>query len=267
MTGVVFMETMRRKWRTMLYWAIGLAIYGFFITSFVQDSNMLKQYGELMKNMPPAMMAMFGADAASMATPEGFIGLEFFSYSLLVTAIFAIMAGLDITANEEDAGIMDVLLSLPLVRWRVIVEKFVAYVLMLVIIILVMTLGLTIGNQASAIKIDVPKLLESGFNMMPGTLLMMAFTTFIAVLVRSKGTATGVAAVFVIGSYFLNTLGQAASGTIVDQASAISFFHYFDYNGVMIHGLNWGNIGLLIAVSVLLFAGSLWLFQHRDIGI
>jgi len=267
MSGTVFMETLRRKWRTMLYWGLGLAIYGFFITSFVQDSNMLKQYGELMKNMPPAMMAMFGADAASMATPEGFIGLEFFSYSLLVTAIFAVTAGLDMTANEEDAGIMDVLLSLPLVRWRVIVEKFLAYLLMLVVIILVMTVGLTVGNQASAIKIDVPKLLQSGLNILPGTLLMMAFTTFIAVLVRSKGTATGIAAVFVIGSYFLNSLGEAASGTIIDQLRAFSFFHYFDYNGVMLNGLNWGNIGLLIAAAVLLFGGSLWLFQRHDIGI
>jgi beta-exotoxin I transport system permease protein len=267
MSGTVFMETLRSKWRTMLYWGLGLAVYGFFITSFIQDANMLKQYSELVKTLPPAMMAMFGADAASMATPEGFLGLEFFSYSLLVTAIYAVMAGLDITANEEDAGIMDVLLSLPLARWRVIVEKFLAYTLMLVVVIGVMTLGLTIGNQASAIKIDSPKLLESGFNVLPGTLLMMAFTTFVAVLVRTKGTATGIAAVFVIGSYLLNSLGEAASGSIANQLRGISFFRYFDYNGVIQTGLNWGNIGLLLGVAVILFAGSLWLFDRRDVGI
>jgi beta-exotoxin I transport system permease protein len=267
MSGTVFMETLRRNWRTMLYWGIGLAIYGFFITSFIQDADMLKQYGDLVKSMPPALMAMFGADVSTLATPEGFLGFEFFSYSLLVTAIYAVTAGLNITANEEDAGIMDVVLSLPLVRWRIIVEKFLAYALMAVVITLIMTGGLTLGNQVSAVKIDSTKLIQGGLNMVPGTLVMLAFTTFIAVLVRSKGTATGIAAVFVIGSYFLNSLGEAASGTIMNQLRGISFFHYFDYSGVMTNGLNWGNIAVLLVAAVVLFGGSIWLFERRDVGI
>jgi ABC-2 type transport system permease protein len=267
MTGSVFMETLRRSWRGMLYWAMGMGIYGFVITSFIQDANMLKQYSELSKAFPPALLEAFGVDAQTMGTPEGFLGLEFFSYSLLITAIYAVMAGLNITANEEDAGILDVLLSLPLPRWRVVVEKFVAYVIMVVVIIVLTTARMYLGSQSSALKVDNNKLVQSCLNMLPGTLLMLAAATFSAVFFRSKGTATAAVTVFVIGSFFLNFLGEAAGGTIADQLRGMSFFYYVDYTGVIQNGLNWGNMAVLLVATVVLLAGSIWFFQRRDVAV
>lgn len=267
MSGVVFMETLRRNWRGMLYWGIGLSVYGYFITSFVKDANILKQYAEITKSLPVAMLKFLGTDASTLATPEGFLGYGFFGYALIILAIYAILAGLNVTANEEDQGIMDILLSLPLARWRLVIEKFLAYTLMIVVIIAFALAGLYIGNQASAVQIDVGHLIAGVVNILPGTLLTLAFTMFVAVLFRSKGTATAVASIFVIGSYLVNFLGLAASGTIVDQLRGISFFYYYDYNSVLVNGLNWGNVALLVAVAALLFGGCLWLFQRRDVGV
>ncbi len=268
MTGSVFMETLRRGWRGMLYWGIGLGLYGFFITSFTQDADMLKQYTELAKSLPPALLAIVGGNnLEAMATPEGFLGLKFFSTSLLVTGIYAITCGLNVTANEEDAGIMDMVLSLPVFRWRLMVEKFLAYTLMVVGVVVLMVIGLALGNETTPVRVDAAKLIQSSLNVLPGTLLILAFTTFVAVVFRSKSTAIGAVSIFMLGSYFLNTLGEAASGTIVDQLRGASFFYYFDYTGVVMNGLNWGNIGLLLGVAALLFGGSLYLFQRRDVGL
>ncbi|MBI1277770.1 MAG: ABC transporter permease subunit [Anaerolineaceae bacterium] len=267
MNGVVFTETLRRGWRGMIYWGLGFGFYGLMIMLVVQDSNLLKQYGEISKALPPALLQLFGGDATSLATPEGFLAYGFFGYLLLIFAVYAILSGLNITANDEDAGIMDMVLSLPLPRWRVVLEKFLAYSLMILGIVAISYVGLLIGTRFSALQIDGSRLFQATVNIIPATLLMLGFTALVGAVFRSKGTATAVAAFFVVGSYVLNFLGVAASGTFFDKVKALSFFSYYDHQGVILHGLSIGNVVILLVVTVICAGAAVWSFQRRDVGI
>lgn len=270
MSGSVFMETLRRHWRQALYWALGLGSYAFLMAWFVRDADVLKQYGDLVQSgtMKSLLQALGMGDAASLATPEGFIGYGFFTYALLILTVYAVMNGLNITANEEDQGIMDVLISLPLPRWRIVAEKFAVYTLGTIIIALVSFLGLWIGTATSPImKIDAGKLLVGCLNVIPGTLLVLAFTALIATVVRRKGTATAIAAVFVVGSFLVNIIANAASGSTIAALNNLSLFYYYDGTGVLVRGLAWGNVIVLVVVAVVGFVGSLWAFQRRDVGV
>jgi ABC-2 type transport system permease protein len=227
----------------------------------------LKQYGEIAKAFPPALMQLFGGDATSLATPEGFMAYGFFGYALLIFAVYAILSGLNISANDEDAGIMDMVLSLPLPRWRLVLEKFLAYSLMIIGIVAITYLGLFIGEQFSALKVDNSRVFQATINIIPPTLLMLAFTAFAGALFQSKGTATAIAATFVVGSYILNFLGVAASGTFFDKLKGLSFFSYYDHQGVILHGLSAGNVVLLLVITVVCAGAAIWTFQRRDVGI
>lgn len=267
MNGVVFKETLRRSWRGMLYWGLGFGIYGLMIMMIVQDANILKQYGEIAKAFPPAIMQLLGGDVASLATPEGFLAYGFFGYLLLIFAVYAILSGLNVTASDEDAGIMDLVLSLPLPRWRLVLEKLLAYGLMVVGIMALSYVGLFVGEQFSALKVDNSRLLQATVNMIPASLMMVAFTAFMGALFRSKSTATAVSAVFVIGSYVLNFLGLAASGTFFDKLKGLSFFNYYDHQGVIVHGLSISNVMVLLVVTVICAGATIWTYQRRDVGI
>jgi ABC-2 type transport system permease protein len=267
MSGVVFMETLRRGWRGMIYWGIGFGLYGLMIMMIVKDANILKQYAEISKALPPALLQLFGGDAASMATPEGFLAYGYFGYLLLIFAIYAILSGLNITANDEDAGIMDMVLSLPLPRWRLVLEKFLAYSVLILGIVALSYGGLMIGSQFSALKIDNSRLFQATINIIPSMLLILGFTALVGTVFRSKGTATAVAAFFVVGSYVLNFLGLAASGTFIDALKSLSFFTYYDHQGVILHGLVFGNVLLLLVVAVICAGTAIWTFQRRDVGV
>jgi ABC-2 type transport system permease protein len=268
MSGSIFRETLRRGWRTALYWSIGLAILGAYILIVIPNVDTLKQYAKLMETMPPALLKMFGAgDAATMATPEGFVAYGFFGYILLMLAVYAVLAGLNVTANEEDEGIMDVMLSLPVARWRIVAEKLAAYALLLVGIIGISFLGLLVGLQSTSLHIDTGRLLVSTVNILPGALLMIGFTAFVATVVRRKSTAVAIVSLFIIGSYFVNFIGQLASGTAASALRAASFFSYYDAAGTMVNGLNLGNWLLLLVVALVLFAGTVWGFNRRDVGV
>ncbi|MBZ0282306.1 MAG: ABC transporter permease [Anaerolineae bacterium] len=273
MNGVIFMEMLRRNWRTTLYWGIGLGLYGYIIIIFIPNVDMLQQYAELMASMPPAMLQMFGVeDAATMATPEGFIGSAYFVYVVFMLAVYAVMAGLSITANEEDQGIMDVVLSLPIKRSQIIIEKSLFYLLAVVAIALLGYAGLMLGmatgsGSETALKVDSGIMLAGSINVIPITLLMIAATAFAATIFRRKNTATGVATAFIIISYLVEYLGSTATTSTAAQINNLSFFHYFDSNTVMVSGLNAGNVILLLIVTVVFAVGSLWFWQRRDVGV
>jgi ABC-2 type transport system permease protein len=267
MSGAIFFETLRRNWRSTLLWGAGIALMGLYIVVIIPDVKVLKQYGELLKSMPSFLInAMGGGDAAMLATPEGFLAYGFFGWIMLVLAAYGVLAGLNITANEEDRGILDVLLSLPVPRWRVIVEKFLAYTVVIVVMVAMGFFALWLGVQRSTVfTISTAKLLESTFNMVPPTLVVMAFTALAATLARRRSIAAAVAAAYVVASYFIDIVGRSADSAA--SLRAISFYSYYDSTGVMQHGLAWGNVGGLLAAMLVMVVGAVWAFQRRDINV
>lgn len=268
MTGIIFRHTLRRNWLNGLYWAIGIALLGGYIIAVIPNVDMLKQYADLIKTMPPLLLQAFGMDAsANIATPAGFLGFGFFGYVLLVLAAYGVIAGLNVTANEEDRGIMDVTLSLPIPRWRLVVERILAYTLLLVLILLITFLTMCGIKQTSTVEIDMGLMAQGIFNLLPSTLLVFAFTVFAGTVLRSRGAAAAVASGFVIVSYFIDFIGKAASDTAAASARVLSFYAYYNGGDVMSKGLDWGSVVLLTVVALALTAASLWCFERRDIGI
>lgn len=268
MNGVIFRETLRRSWKGMLYWGIGLGLLGLITMLVIPNVDALKQITALMESLPPALIKAMGMeDASQLATPEGFLSGAYFGRVIIVMAIYAVITGLNVTANDEDQGILDVVLSLPLPRRQIILEKFVAYGLMATGIVLLGFVGVYLGGVSTGIGVDTGKLILGNLNLVPSTLLMIAFTMFAGTYFRTKATATAVAALFVISSYMIDVIGGVASGTVIAQLRVISFFSYLDNAHVMQAGPNGAYVVLLLGVTVVLVAASVWSFQRRDVGV
>ncbi len=268
MTGVVFFNTLRRNLRSTLLWAVGMAFLGGYIALFIGDVDALEQMRQLVETLPPVLLQMVGmSDVQALSTPEGFIVFGFFGRALLFLCAYAVIAGMSVSANEEDSGILDIVLSLPLARARFLLEKLLAFTLMTLLIVFVSLLGIVIGVQLSGQQVNMTPILESSIMMLPGLLLVTAFTAFSGVLLRRRTAALAIAAVFVVGSYFSDFIGSAASDTFASSLSSLSFFSYVDPEQVLATGLNAGNLLLLLTITGVLVTGAVWLFNRRDIGV
>ena len=157
-----------------------------------------------------------GSELEIFATNEGFVAIGFFGKSALIFAVYPVVMGMRITANDEDSGVMDVLLSLPVERARVIIEKFLAYGLSCVGVVLLIYLGLHLGVLLGGVDLDVARLAEITFYLIPLMVFIMAFTVLIAVLARRRTIALGIVTAFIIVSYMLQTIGAAAEGTVAE---------------------------------------------------
>lgn len=269
MTWAVFTETLRRGWRTMFFWGIGIGLVAVLNVIAVPDVNGMQATAEAISKMPPFILQLVGGgDLAFLASPAGYLNNQYYAISLVFFGIYAIIVGLNVTANEETKGILDVLLTTPVPRWRVIVEKLLAYSLLASGVIVISTILILLSIQITpAATIPTSTLVAASFSILPGTLIMLAFTAFIATLVRRRSLAAGIAVVFLIGSWFIDILGRTATASFINTLRVISFYAYFDTQGVFQHGMTWSNVIVVLVAAVILSGASIWFFQRRDISV
>lgn len=268
MFGTEFANTLRRNWRQIFMWGGVLAAFGFLIAVIIQDIDALEQYSAIVESMPPIVMQAFGAsDATVMSTPEGYIAFGAFTYGAFIMAAFGVVAGIGLTASDEENGILDMVLSLPIPRWRIIAERFAAYTVVIIGISLVMFAGLFAGGEVSPFDLDYGRVLGACLNLVPFTMLTMSVTGLLATVLHRQAVITAAAAMFVLVSYLIDFLGNAASQTFLADLKVLSYFHYYDSEGTMINGIAWANVLGMTAVALVLIAAALYFFDRRDVGI
>lgn len=268
MQGVVFAETVWLGWRGMLLWGVSIGLIAMAQILILPDVDMLNQFAQIVESMPPFMLnALGGGDAAFLATPEGYLAARFYSLALVVFAIYALNSGLNVTSNEEDRKILDFVLSLPIPRWRLIAERLAAYTLLLI-----GAVAITFGfvwlslQMTPVLEIETGRIFASTVNIVPGALLVLAFTTMLGALFSNRGVAAGLAIAFVIGSFFIDFIGSSASGALSDTLQLLSFYSYYASTEVMKNGLDTENIAVLLAAAIVCVFVALWGFARRDIA-
>lgn len=268
-TGTLFTEILRRSWRSALYWGLGIGMFALLQMVFIQDNATLQQVSEIYQAVPAFLMQGFtgGQDMAYLATPNGYIATQFFSIGLLYFAIFAVVAGLSITANDEDAGILDMVMGLPIRRTQLVIERMAAYtVFAFVIGIIAFGIMILASRLTPAIDYDLGKIGVSTLNMIPSVLLILTFTAAMGALMRRRGTALVAAGMFVVISYFINFIAAGATEGFLAQIAPLSFFHYLNAAETMKNGIQAGNVVILLAAALVFAIITVVAFKRRDIG-
>ncbi|MGZ4109074.1 MAG: ABC transporter permease subunit, partial [Actinomycetota bacterium] len=124
--GAVWSKTLRDQRRTLLWWGAGILLvvlmYAAFYPSVKANADQFTSY---MKNLPKAVKDMVGG--TNIASPAGYLNSEIFSFmGPILLLVYAIGAGSRAIAGEEESGTLDLLLSTPVRRRTVVLDKFVA---------------------------------------------------------------------------------------------------------------------------------------------
>lgn len=267
--GVIFKRTLWDSRIGILSWGIGLGILALGeLTLFPSISEAFAGMTELLNS--PFYKAFLGenADAAAFATPVGYISTYMLAFVPLYMAVYAVLLGLGVVANEEERGTLDVLLGTPIPRWQVVVEKSAAVLVILLLVLLLNGVGAVIGVLMTPELADVSlgRIIEGSFSMLPVTLVMAAMALFFSTLFRSRNVAAGVTGAIIIASYFvtnLSSIAQEALGTI----KQFSFYSYYSPLRTMQNGIIWNEFLVLSVIVLALFGLAIYAFQRRDIAV
>lgn len=221
-----------------------------------------KQIEQLTQSYPDAMAEAFNLQ--TLASIEGFLAVELYTtgWILLVGLYFAYSAA-GLISDDVDRGRMDLLLSLPLLRARLVAEKFASLIAPLVAInvvvpIVVFVSADLVGHPVEALDLAMMHLLS-----IPYLLCCSAIGLLVSVVVnRSSIAQRGVLG----GLFGLFLVESLVTGTDYDWLGSVAPMRYLDPNAILLNSeYDLMSAGILLAATLALcIISQLW-FTRKDI--
>src|SRR6476660_9784051 len=152
--GSVLTKTLREQRRALAWWAFGLVAACVLTTAFYPSiSKNAASFEKLLDSLPEGLRKAFGEDFAS---PAGYLQARLFSiFAPVLLLIYAIGAGSRAIAGEEERQTLDLLLSAPVRRRRVVLDKALAMVVATAGLGAVLALAIVVTGPPFEISVGV----------------------------------------------------------------------------------------------------------------
>lgn len=221
-------------------------------------------FEEYMDSLPDALVATFGGDMLSITTLEGFLVLEVYGmiWTLLVGAYLA-YASATLIAGEREQGSIDILLMTPMLRRRIIAEKFLSMVPDVVLVSLSTYAGVTVGTIIIDEPLDFSWLAILHIVSIPYLLACVSFGLLLSVVIQSARRAQILAFAGISAMYVLESLTR---DTDFDMLGDIMFPRYFDPAAILVsQEVHLVDAAVLVATAMIFLLAGAALFEREDI--
>jgi ABC-2 type transport system permease protein len=260
----VFGKTLRDlRWPT--FWvALGMgAMTAYFAILFPTYSKIL-DFEALLAKMGPAAKIL-GAQVGDASTLIGFLHIELFSM-ILPAAIVAFAAGMasGFTAGEESRGTIDVLLSCPVSRRRLVLQKWLAVMLGCLVAVVVVWAFAVAGAALSGSALPGDRLAEALVMLMLFGWTFAAIALAISAWTGNRGAAIGISVALLVAMYLVDALASVVDG--LNMLRPLSLFRYYAGGDPLRNGISLPDAAVLAAVAAVFLAASVILFERRDLA-
>lgn len=263
MAGSVLARTLFERRRGLLGWAVGVAALAALIAVYwpaVRDSPELQSFT---RGLPEAMRALVGE--GDYGTAIGFLNAELFAFMMpLLFLIVAIGFGAGAVTREEERGTIDLLLSTPLTRRRMLTEKLIGGTVVLAALGVVLFVSLVLSDWAVGMGVGAGPLAAISLAVVLVALPFGALALLIACATGSHGLALGLASTAAVAAYMLDALAP-----LIDSLAGwqdLSPFAWYASDEVLARGLSLGHAALLAGTAAALAVGALVALDRRDLG-
>ncbi|HWO81394.1 ABC transporter permease [Gaiella sp.] len=262
----VFLKSLRDLRRSFAWWTVGLAGYVALIASVYPTVRDNPDLEKLVESYPEALKAFvaFGGQF-DFTSAAGYLGSELFSF--MMPALFLVAAvghGAGTLAGEEERGTIDLLLSSPLSRTRVALEKLAAMCVELAALGVVLWLALWVGARAFSMEVSVAHLASATALLVVLALAYGAIAFMVAAATGRKTLAIGLTVALAVGAYLVNSLASLVE-VLEPFQKATPFYHYAVADPLR-QGLDPWHTLFLLAVGAVAAAAGVLLFDRRDLA-
>lgn len=263
-TVVLTGRSINDRWRSVLVWGVGLAAMAAIelavYPSIAKSSAAMQQYVD---QWPEAFKQAFGLE--DYASGTGFLNAEMFSMIVpLVLIGVALGAAAAATAGEEERGTLDLLMSLPVHRWNVVLAKTLAMVAGVVVVSVLLVVTIVVGAPTVDLEVTVANV--AGATLMCGLLglLFGGVGLLLGALTGHRAVALGAGMGLALAAFLLNVLAPMADWLAGWQK--FSPFYWALDNKPLANGVDWAGAGLMLALTVVLVVAAAAAFERRDIS-
>jgi ABC-type transport system involved in multi-copper enzyme maturation permease subunit len=157
---------------------------------------------------------------------------------------------------------------MPLPRWRLIAEKLAAILLSLVLILAIMFVALVIATRLiPEAEMTIGQAAAGIWHIFPISCCIVGVTLLLSMALRSSRTVGGLAALFVLGGFFVRSLADATGTPFMQTVRRFSLYDYYSALDAMVNRIPWETDLALLALALALYGASVWQFGRRDVGV
>lgn len=266
MLANVFGKTVWDNRRAIWWWGGGILALTAMMVGFWPSVQDVGEFTQLLESYPETFLALFGIeDVTEFATAAGFMSGELYSAMLpIIFLVFAIQRGAAATAGAEQDGTMDLTLSVPVTRRRVVVDSFLALTALMTGLGAVVAAVLLVGGALVDLGLSTSGVLAINLGLVLLGLVFGALAMAVGAWTGRRVVASGVAAAVAVAAFFVNGLAPIISSLEVPQR--LSPFHWLLGAKPLSTGFDWTGLALLGATVLVLLAVAAWAFERRDIA-
>jgi ABC-type transport system involved in multi-copper enzyme maturation permease subunit len=267
MTGNILRFELRLSRFNLICCGAGTFLFQGLLVAFYAAARPDENFGGLMKIVPRSITTLFGGDYLDILSVSGFLAYAFthpLNLLLLCTPPIA-LASRTATGGAED-GRTDLILSQPVSRTAVFLERLGAGAICSAILVLCMWLG----HLAGITLIDLPETPDHlpfvfcAVNALFFVLSIQGIAFLAAAVSRVRGTAVGIAIGILAAMFFLRL--AAGFWNAFDIPARLSVFTYYIPARVVLNAaLPVEHLLTLTAFCVATAAAGLAVFNRKDI--
>ena len=194
-------------------------------------------------------------------TNAALLGTFLFTFMPALVVAFALTLALKWAADLEN-GRLELILSTPNARPRILLERFGANVLVVLLAPILTWIAILIGAQLSHLAVDQGRIFAASFNMFPMALITIGLVYALAGRLRYAALVSLLSAYIVLS--YMEELFEGAM-TMPVWLMNLSIFHL--YGNPVFLGVNWTNFLGMTGVAIVLLVISLVQFRYADIEL
>ena len=260
----LFQKTLFDHKKGLMFWVLGILASDLIITSFFPTvKKMPELMNEYVESFPKEISVWFG-DLSSIGTPEGFLNVELFSFMFPFAFIaYAITVGTNIIAGEEKNKTIDILISNPIKRSTLIIQKFLAMATLITIFCFIAWFGFVLVTPI--MKVNLFNLAQMCINLALITIFFGSISILTGSITGKTGISTGLSGGLAFITFLINGLAKLSSD--FESIKYISPFFYYSDSNALFNGINIMHFLILISSIALIIYLSIYFYKDRELGV
>ncbi|MDE0131937.1 MAG: ABC transporter permease subunit [bacterium] len=264
MIPAILGKTLRDRQRAVMGFGLGIVALSVWLGVMFTVMRESDDFTEFMNNLPAGLLSAFGIDSATFLSAAGFLSSYLFTlFAPLFVLFFVINAAANEVMAEERDGLLDMLLSSPVSRTRVFLEKTGGVALAALVLVAVLTVALLVVNPIFDLSLSVTGVLAAGLSLWLLGVLFAALTLVAGTFTGRSVVAGGVAGSAAFLAWFVSGFSDLyAPLETFDKASP---FTWYQEPHPLTDGVGAGQVWLAVTAAGLIAAATL-MFRRRDLS-
>lgn len=260
----IYLHELKQQRKATLIWILSLSILIILLMmmypTIQQDAE---SFLKLLENYPEELRLALGMHIESITSVLGFSAFVF-SFTMLITTIQAMIMGMSIISKEERDKTADFLLTKPLSRTAIIINKIIASLTIFTItnisIYLVSLISITMFSNTT---FDLMFFTEIFIGLLLTQILFFILGLFVSIIMKKVKSPLGVSLGIVFLLYTLSTILVKDTNDIMRY---LTLYKYFEPNFIFMNkSLEAPFIILGLILVILLLTFSLIIYNKKDI--